>query len=285
MASDERAQRAAEVLRDTLVDLSGRTSSELFERLDAINGEFETVMTGLGYPEIREAIRAWRDGAAAEVKAAFKRLLGLAKSPEAAESLLWEGIDAAFEWSPPSRENSKVFGEWLARSRVAEIEGFKVRSAKCERYRTLEDSLNCDFRTLFELCIAQVAEEIDHKTIEATDADVLLPAAEQRDLKSKDKETRERARARIVVEIRRELTQVEADLVYARRPPEEVVPEHPKYRIFRKDMRGFLRLWISKSRTLPETALLMAAQIGRRGPDTMRQAWKKYHREFDGEPT
>jgi hypothetical protein len=242
-------------------------------------------MTGQGFPQIREAIRAWRESAAAEVKAAFKRLLGLAKSPEAAESLVWEGIDAAFEWSPSGRENSKSFGEWLARAGVDDIEGFKLRSAKCERYRTLPDQLNCDFRTLFELCIAQVAEEVDHETIEASDADLLLPAAEQRDLKSKDKETRERARARIVVEIRRELTQVEADLVYARRPPEEVVPEYPKYRIFRKDMRGFLRLWISKSRTLPETALLMAAQIGRRGPDTMRQAWKKYHREFDGERT
>jgi len=285
MASGERARRASEVLRDTLVDLAGRTSSELHGRLDTICGPYTPNMTRAGFPEIREAIREWRDGAAAAVRAAFKRLLRLANSPEVAKSVLWEGIDAAFKWSPPSRENSQSFDEWLGRAGVDDLEGLKLRSAKCERYRTLPDQLNCDFRTLFELCIAQVAEDVDHDTIEASDADVLLPAAEQRDVKSKDKETRERARARIVVEIRRELTQLEADLVYARRPPEEVVPEHPKYRIFRKDMRGFLRLWISKSRTLPETALLMAAQIGRRGPDTMRQAWKKYHREFDGEPT
>lgn len=169
MASEERAQRTAEVLRDTLIDLAGRTSSELHGRLDEICGPYTPAMTGAGFPEICAAIRVWRDGAAAEVRAAFKRLLGLAKSPEAAESLLWEGIDAAFKWSPPSRENSKSFDEWLGRAGVDDLEGLKLRSAKCERYRTLPDQLNCDFRTLFELCIAQVAGDAVATQAKVTD--------------------------------------------------------------------------------------------------------------------
>lgn len=171
MASEERAQRTAEVLRDTLIDLAGRTSSELHGRLNEICGPCTPAMTGAGFPEIRAAIRGWRDGAAAAVRAAFKRLLGLAKSPEAAESLLWEGIDAAFKWSPPRRENSKSFDEWLGRAGVDtwEIEGFKLRSPECERHQKLPDQLNCDFRTLFELCIAQVAVDAFATQAKVTD--------------------------------------------------------------------------------------------------------------------
>lgn len=286
MASDERAQRAAEVLRDTLVDLAGRTSSELYGRLDAICGPYTPAITGLGYPEIREAISRWRDLAADEVRAAFKRLLRLAKSPEAAKSVLWGGIDAAFKWSPPSRENSKSFDEWLERAGVDDIEGFRLRSIKCERYGKPSDQLNCDFRTLFELCIAQVAEELDQAEDEPRGAVLPTLPAYQRDpeLDSKNPEILGRARTKLVIRVRKELETIRPD-VERRTPIEKLAGEHTGFAIFQERVRGFLEAWYQKPKCHRAYSFEIAGQLGNYSKHTFERAWKKHHKNLDSEPT